>query len=1078
MADVDEPLDEQPPLADARRRRLWPRRKRWQAVVVFLGIFISAAIIGWMSRDRIATNIIESQLSKYGVSAKYEITSIEPGKQVLSNVVIGDAEAPDLTIERVTVYLRYRFGTPVIGRIELVRPRIFGTLREGKLSFGALDPIVFAESEGPPGLPDIDLRLIDARGLIESDFGRIAFKAEGEGELDDGFEGILAVVAPQVATPECGVENATAYGTIKVARGKPAFDGPVRIRSLSCPGMDLRLAGLDAATNLSGDRNLAGLTATFGVDANGFSAGENRVRALAGEVKLDWRNEAIISKFDLALTQASGAGVTLDRAQADGAFRARESLSRSELELDLEGEGFGLASDMQQSLASYQDSTNGTLLSPLIAKMRQGLRSELPGGTVDAQLSLRRTGEIMSGIVQSARIRGASGSDLVSMSQVQFSSAGSGAPKLSGNFSTGGRDLPRIVGRMERSSRGEVVMRLRMAEYASGDSALSLPELVISQAPGGALGFAGQARATGAILGGEVRALSLPIDGNWSSARGLSLWRGCTDIRFDGIRLSSVALNRHGLKLCPASSRQAILRYDDAGLRVAAGIPALELSGDLAGTPLVLKSGAVGIAWPGAVTAKDIDVVLGPAGSSSEFSIPSLDATFGDTIGGQFADADVKLEAVPLDLSNLSGNWNYSGDILSIEDASFDLTDRQEAARFNRLVSQGASITLQDSVIEARALMRHPASRREVTRVAIRHDLTSGTGHADLFVDGLKFDQALQPDDLTENAKGVVALVNGIVTGQGRIDWNEAGVTSSGAFSSDELDFAAAFGPVEDASGTIVFDDLLALTTAPGQKLKIGAINPGVLVTDGELEFALRDGQFISVAGASWPFMGGTLIMRSVDLNLGVSEVRRYVFEIVGLDAAKFVENMDFENLSATGTFDGTVPIEFDTDGNGRIDGGVLVSRPPGGNLSYVGELTYEDLSPMANFAFDSLKSLDFQQMMVDMEGPLAGEIITRLRFDGISQGTGADRNFITKRLSKLPIQFRVNIRADFLELIQGLRGAFDPAFLRDPRELGLFTAVEGRLEARSTLGMPAIKPDDVETDEPTIQAQESETLP
>tara|TARA_B100001013_G_scaffold313238_1_gene219208 strand:+ start:23 stop:697 length:675 start_codon:yes stop_codon:yes gene_type:complete len=224
--------------------------------------------------------------------------------------------------------------------------------------------------------------------------------------------------------------------------------------------------------------------------------------------------------------------------------------------------------------------------------------------------------------------------------------------------------------------------------------------------------------------------------------------------------------------------------------------------------------------------------------------------------------------------------------------------------------------------------------------------------------------------------------------------------------------------------------------------------------------------------------MGGQLILRDVDLNLGVSEERRYLFKIVGLDAAVFMTQMDLENISATGLFDGTVPIVFDAAGNGRIDTGVLISRPPGGNISYVGDLTYEDLSPIANFAFDALKSLDYTQMRVVMEGPLTGEIVTRVRFDGVSQGKGAKSNFITRRLAALPLQFRINIKAQFYQLMTSLKSLYDPAAVRDPRELGLLSDDGTRFLRRSITGEeapPEIGPDDIIPDEPTIQEQESE---
>ena len=96
-----------------------------------------------------------------------------------------------------------------------------------------------------------------------------------------------------------------------------------------------------------------------------------------------------------------------------------------------------------------------------------------------------------------------------------------------------------------------------------------------------------------------------------------------------------------------------------------------------------------------------------------------------------------------------------------------------------------------------------------------------------------------------------------------------------------------------------------------------------------------------------------------LDLNFGISEARRYVFDVEGLDAAAFVARFELPNIAVTGLFDGTLPIVFDVNGNGRIEGGQLTSRPPGGNVSYVGDLTYEDLSPIANFAFDALRSRD-----------------------------------------------------------------------------------------------------------------------
>ena len=208
-------------------------------------------------------------------------------------------------------------------------------------------------------------------------------------------------------------------------------------------------------------------------------------------------------------------------------------------------------------------------------------------------------------------------------------------------------------------------------------------------------------------------------------------------------------------------------------------------------------------------------------------------------------------------------------------------------------------------------------------------------------------------------------------------------------------------------------------------------------MNDGKLRFELQPGNVLAVLGAEWPFLDGTLTMEPTRMQLGVAETRRYTFRIAGLDAAKFVERMDMGNISATGKFDGVMPIVFDENG-GRLDGGQLVSRVPGGNVSYVGALTYKDLSTMANFAFDALKSLNYRRMQIDLSGPLEGEIVTRVAFDGIGQGAGARRNFLTNRIARLPIKFNVNLRAPFFKLVGSLRSLYDPGAVRDPRELGL----------------------------------------
>ncbi|MFN5245275.1 MAG: YdbH domain-containing protein, partial [Novosphingobium sp.] len=487
--------------------------------------------------------------------------------------------------------------------------------------------------------------------------------------------------------------------------------------------------------------------------------------------------------------------------------------------------------------------------------------------------------------------------------------------------------------------------------------------------------------------------------------------------------------------------------------------PALALSGRLGDTPIVLRSAAVGFAWPGSLAARNVDVALGQPDAPNRFTIASLTGQLGTNLSGQFSGAEARLDAVPLDLVDASGTWNYTGGILSLGEGAFRLLDRVADDRFRPLVARDASLTLADNRIAALAVLREPSSDRIVTEAKIAHDLDSARGHADLLVADLLFDDRLQPDTLTYLALGVIANAEGRVSGTGRIDWTGDAVTSTGRFTTDKFNFAAAFGPVDGVSGTVEFTDLLGLVTAPDQRLKIASINPGIEVYDGELSFQLEPDGLLVVNGAEWPFIDGELHLLPTRMKLGAAEQRRFTLKVVGADAAQFVQQLEMSNMAARGVFDGELPLVFDEDG-GRIEGGLLTARAPGGNLSYIGALTYKDMGAMANFAFQSLRSLDFKGMTIGLDGELDGEIFTRLRIDGVTQGEGAKRNFVTRQVARLPIRFNINIRAPFQRLLHSFRSLYDPTYVRDPRDLGLVDS-NGRPIAAPTI--PAPLPPDIQ---------------
>jgi len=220
---------------------------------------------------------------------------------------------------------------------------------------------------------------------------------------------------------------------------------------------------------------------------------------------------------------------------------------------------------------------------------------------------------------------------------------------------------------------------------------------------------------------------------------------------------------------------------------------------------------------------------------------------------------------------------------------------------------------------------------------------------------------------------------------------------------------------------------LLGLRTAPGQLLSVQSINPGILVENGTIRFSLLPGQLVKVERGEWPFMGGRLILHETVLNFARPTAKRLTFEVVGLDANAFVSSFGFREIQASGKFDGVLPMIFDEDG-GRIVGGRLDARAPGGTLSYVGTVNRANLGFAAKIAFDALKDLRYRSMIVRLDGDLSGEFATRITIDQLGlSGSSGPAKLVRSAFAKVPFRFNINIRGPFRALIQTARSFRDP---------------------------------------------------
>ncbi len=600
------------------------------------------------------------------------------------------------------------------------------------------------------------------------------------------------------------------------------------------------------------------------------------------------------------------------------------------------------------------------------------------------------------------------------------------ALRIDGNIVMGGGGLPN--GRVTlRQPRPGVPMSgiAELEPYTAGGSRLELASIRFGPGPGGTTALSTVAQLDGSFPDGRVRALRLPIEGRIGRAGSFAFGTACAAVSWNHFQMGVLQLGPARVPVCPLG--EAIVSRRPGGtVQASARINATALSGRLGNSPLRVTSAG------GRISGQDFALSrfgfrLGRAASPIVFDSARLTGSFaGGGTGGKFSDARATIGNVPLLLSDVSGSWRIrSGDVTV--DGSTLVSDRDPNPRFYPLRSNNLKLTVADDYVRATGALRHPASGTLVTNVSIEHKLSAAAGHAILDVPGLTFGPNLQPEELTRLTEAVIALVNGTISGQGRIDWDSNGkVTSTGDFSTADLDFAAPFGPVDGMRGTIHFNDLLGMNTPPGQVAYVRSINPGILVENGVIRYQLLPNQLVKIERGEWPFMGGRLILQETVINFGRPSAKRLTFQVVGLDAHTFVQSLGFKELDATGTFDGVLPMIFDEAG-GRIVGGRLDSRPGGGSLSYNGVVNKADLGMMGNITFNLLRDLRFKSMIIRLDGDLAGEFVTRSTIEGVGLGQTGTQKIIRSLLAKIPLRLNLTIRGPFRALIATAKSFTDP---------------------------------------------------
>ena len=1015
------------------------RRKRRAALFVSGGLVLAVAAI-WVLRAPIADNFVSTQLQQRGVKAQYRIVSIGTRTQTLADVVIGDPAKPDLIARLVKVNIGWTWSGPVISGVSAEGVRLFGRWQDGRIRLGEVDKLLPEPSDEPFRLPELDVALSDARARLDTPWGAVGARVDGAGPLRYNWRGQVALVSDGLTHAGCDTGRVSVFGAVRISFARPNFTGPVRAAKLRCAQADFSLGRIDSQLEAS-------LAADF----------------------LSWTGE-----FDATSSRWRGAGGTLASLTATGNFRGDTKATK--VDYDLRGGaarygGFsvaglsliGAATIGSEPTASARLGVARAVLPPQyrtqVAQSGAMLRST-PVGSIAEQLTRAAANALtsLSGEadvllvgdaktrrieIVAPRLRSVSGAQLRGDASSRLSVRLAGKQPqflVDGRWQLEGGGLPDSDVRLQRAANGRLTGLASLKPLVAGDSRLALTPVTIIGDPNGRLRIVTTAALSGPLAGGRVDGLTMMLDATVQPNGDFALAGGCQRVSLAGAALAGVTLGSNAVQLCGARG-QPLLAYRGGRLSGELALIAPKISGRTGDSLLAVQAARLqyGLA-SGLIDVEALAVAIGDGEPATNFTAEMVNGTLaGGAMSGRLEGAAGEIGEIPLNMTEIAGDWAWRNSMLTLN-GGLVVSDRTEVPRFSPLISRDATLTFADNRIVAKAGFNERATDTPIGNTDIVHDFNSASGGADLLIMAMRFNENFQPDQLTPLALGIIANTRGTLAGRGRIDWNADGVTSSGTFTTAGSDFAAAFGSVRGASTTIVFDDLLGFRTRPGQRASIDEINPGIPVIGGLIDYQLLDANKIQIEGGRWPFAGGELTLKPTTIDFDVNAVRRLEFELHGVDAGVFLTEFGFDNINAKGVFDGVLPVEFSGLG-GRIVDGRLVARSGGGEVAYIGELTNYNLGVFANYAFNMLKSLAYEEMTITLNGDLDGEMLTDVKIVGLKQGSTAERNIITRQLEKLPIVFNVKINAPFRQLIGSARSLYDPSVLIDQNRDALIEA-------------------------------------
>ncbi|MEE9348139.1 MAG: YdbH domain-containing protein [Robiginitomaculum sp.] len=269
----------------------------------------------------------------------------------------------------------------------------------------------------------------------------------------------------------------------------------------------------------------------------------------------------------------------------------------------------------------------------------------------------------------------------------------------------------------------------------------------------------------------------------------------------------------------------------------------------------------------------------------------------------------------------------------------------------------------------------------------------------------------VQPQALAPALRGKLAQVRGESSALVTLDYIAGQpIKSRGTVTLKDMDIGTLVGPFTGVNAALEFDSLYPLVSRGRQTITMTGFDPGVPLGNGSVVMEVVTGGF-NLIDARWPIGDGAIAVRPALWSTEPGAVNTITVAVEDVSLGDVVSRLGNEDLYASGLISGTLPIVIDGVNLKVKDGRLLVADGGVVRIQHKGLNAAGDANETAKMAVDALKDLRYEELSLDINGPLDGDITLGIIFTGHNPDVLYGSDFL----------FRVNVEGELLNIARNI---------------------------------------------------------